>query len=705
MKRGKTVTMKQVADEAGVTAATVSLVLSKSPKISAATREKVLQVARRMGYRRNPYVSALMTARRERGKNRASATRPVLAFCTAIDSGRACPLSSVPADGYFAHAAERATEQGYRLERYNLMQKGMTSRRATEILYTRNVSGVLLLAFPDLRDSRALEWKHFPLVSLGFALSAPTIDRVASDYFQSMMTAIEQCHRRGYRRIGLVLSADDNPRVNRRWLAAYLMEQQHLAGLRRLQPLTMRQWSDQRLFTWLRRNRPDVIVTPWGQSVLDKLTAGDWRIPEKLGLVTLNRSDPAGPISGIYQNPPLLAARAVDMLVGAVERNERGLPEFPNSLFIDGVWNEGTTLREAETPPSLPRPGPGADAPKRGSLSMRELAGRLDLHVSTVSLSLRDSPKISAETRRRVQEAAAALGYRPNPYISALMTEKRSGKLPRFRPRLAFITTFPTPDGWRRWTPTLVDCLAGARARAKEKGFRIDEVWLPPGQGRDEACAEDLRRRSVQGLMFAPLPSTGLRLSIRWEWFCMVAVSFTWNWPSLHRVVNDHYSSMRRAVRECHRLGYRRIGLALSTSATARVQNRWLAAYLMQRREFEELTSLPPLVIEQWEPEAVARWLKRSRPEVIVAPNTDPLLPWLREWGYAVPGDIGFVSLSCPGRTGPESGIYQNARLLGSRATDALVDLVERSEYGIPAHPSTLMIDGAWVPGRTVNRR
>ncbi len=47
-------------------------------------------------------------------------------------------------------------------------------------------------------------------------------------------------------------------------------------------------------------------------------------------------------------------------------------------------------------------------------LTLADLATRLALNKSSVSLALRDSERISVETRARVQEAARRLGYRPN---------------------------------------------------------------------------------------------------------------------------------------------------------------------------------------------------------------------------------------------------------------------------------------------------
>ena len=65
------VTMKTIAAQAGVTQATVSMCLANSPRIPAATRERIQAVADRLGYRPNPYVSALMRIRRQgRGTTR-----------------------------------------------------------------------------------------------------------------------------------------------------------------------------------------------------------------------------------------------------------------------------------------------------------------------------------------------------------------------------------------------------------------------------------------------------------------------------------------------------------------------------------------------------------------------------------------------------------------------------------------------------------
>ncbi|CAO3440277.1 LacI family DNA-binding transcriptional regulator [Azospirillum endophyticum] len=51
------------------------------------------------------------------------------------------------------------------------------------------------------------------------------------------------------------------------------------------------------------------------------------------------------------------------------------------------------------------------DSRKRGSVTLTEVAGHAGVSRSTVSLVLRGSPLVAAETRERVQAAMAALGY------------------------------------------------------------------------------------------------------------------------------------------------------------------------------------------------------------------------------------------------------------------------------------------------------
>lgn len=58
------------------------------------------------------------------------------------------------------------------------------------------------------------------------------------------------------------------------------------------------------------------------------------------------------------------------------------------------------------------------------AITIKDLAEKLNISVSTVSRALKDNPEISQETRKTVQALAKELGYRPNPIAVALKTQK-----------------------------------------------------------------------------------------------------------------------------------------------------------------------------------------------------------------------------------------------------------------------------------------
>lgn len=61
----------------------------------------------------------------------------------------------------------------------------------------------------------------------------------------------------------------------------------------------------------------------------------------------------------------------------------------------------------------------------RNAVSLQHIAVKAGVTKGTVSLALRNHPRISAATPVRVQAVAAELGYRPNPAVAAWMSHRR----------------------------------------------------------------------------------------------------------------------------------------------------------------------------------------------------------------------------------------------------------------------------------------
>ena len=82
-------------------------------------------------------------------------------------------------------------------------------------------------------------------------------------------------------------------------------------------------------------------------------------------------------------------------------------------------------------------------------ITLKEVAQKAGVSIMTASRALRNQANVTTLTRDKVEKAAQALNYRPNPLVSALMSYRRASRIIRDTLTLAFITNFPRRDGWK----------------------------------------------------------------------------------------------------------------------------------------------------------------------------------------------------------------------------------------------------------------
>jgi DNA-binding LacI/PurR family transcriptional regulator len=332
--------------------------------------------------------------------------------------------------------------------------------------------------------------------------------------------------------------------------------------------------------------------------------------------------------------------------------------------------------------------------------TMQQIADVVGCSRMAVSLALRNSPKISAPMIARIHKVADELGYRPNPMVSALMTQLRHGRTVKRPTTIAYVTAYPTEDGWRQ--PGLfTEFHTGAEKRAEALGYKLEEYWLRrPGLSEKRFC-DVLFARNVLGLVIAPLPSGGGTLGLDWPRFATAAIGYSVTSPSIHRASNDQYSTIRLAIAELTRLGYRRIGLALTRDGDERVKNNWSAGMLVEQSMIPADRRIPVLLADGPFDEAFSTWFSHHRPDVVLTQS------WqcrrvLKDLGLRVPEDVGLASLGVAEGEADWAGANQNAELVGAAALDLVDAQLRRNEYGIPVQQKTLLIPGHWVAGPTV---
>ena len=336
----KPVTLAEIAKRAGVSVMTVSRALRKQSNISPETQKKIQDIADQLGYRPNPLVSALMTYRRS--------AKPVpahvsIGFITNFPTRDGWKVSKLYQE-FFQGVSESADRHGFGVEIFWLREPGMTTERLTQILLTRSIHGLVIAPLSAAHGELDLDWQHFSAVTFGYSLTKPLLHRAVNHQFRSMRLAMRELRKLGYQRLGLALPSSLNERVDRQWVASFLVEQLHLDHNVPLFVPEDPQWSFENFRKWFNAHKPDAVIS-------HEEVAYDWlkklgaHVPDDVGFVHLNCADDSGQFAGIYQNGPTVGAVAVDFLIGMIHRNERGEPALPHSLLVEGTWVAGKTVR------------------------------------------------------------------------------------------------------------------------------------------------------------------------------------------------------------------------------------------------------------------------------------------------------------------------------------------------------------------------
>lgn len=338
-------------------------------------------------------------------------------------------------------------------------------------------------------------------------------------------------------------------------------------------------------------------------------------------------------------------------------------------------------------------------------VTQQSVAAAAGVHPSTVSLALRNDPRLRRETRDRVREVAARLGYAENPLVSMLMARVRRKNV-TYRGTLALVRTVPmgliqTPGHVHRGFH------AGARRRAEELGYKLDEFRMGADLRSPATLTKMLEAREIAGVVVVHTPSSVCPdrcLPFDLSNFAAVSIGVPLIRPALHYVANDQFMRTIIAAREAVSLGYRRPGLVIEDRFDSHMAHRCSAGFWAVQQYVPEIESIPILQVKGSESRSqLRRWLRRYRPDVVFSPRA---WVWeeLKSEGLRVPDDIGWVDLDWLPEHAPASGVYGNFEQTGSSAVDIVVSQIHHGERGAPAHPACHFIAGSWVDGATVRK-
>jgi LacI family transcriptional regulator len=337
-------------------------------------------------------------------------------------------------------------------------------------------------------------------------------------------------------------------------------------------------------------------------------------------------------------------------------------------------------------------------------VTLAEIAQRLGVTTATVSLALRNSPTISAETRRKVQEMAAEMGYRPDPRLSSLMSFLRTQREAPFRATLAYIHDFPEPDGHMKLS-THAAFFRGVKERAGALGYTVELFWVREPGMTAARLSKILSARGIPGALITTPCMSEWPLREPLEGLAVAVIGYTnWLYPCC-RACNNQFRSMQTAIAELEARGYRRIGFAMHDLDDRDAAHAWLAAYLGHHHSLPASRRVKPLLgprDEIFSEDRICEWIEKNKPDAIIG-HTDPLVDRLRQLGFRMPEDIGFASLDLFERYDRLkcSGINQRSYHVGLNAVELVISQINYGENFIREIPRLVLVEGVWEEGVT----
>lgn len=355
--------------------------------------------------------------------------------------------------------------------------------------------------------------------------------------------------------------------------------------------------------------------------------------------------------------------------------------------------------------PPVPSPSPPDGLPEDvetgARITLRDIAREMKVTAMTVSLALRDNPRVSKALREDIQQKAREMGYRSDPMLSALSSLRHRKKQRPIQATLAWINSWRPPEKLRQYLEFDL-YWQGAVQAAEKLGYRVEEFIVA-----DDVSLKKLekifRARNIYGVLLPPQPLGSINWTIV-PWDSLHTVRFgygNYQLPDFHMVTSDQNANAVLAFSEVQRKGYRRIGFVGGKSN----RRLFLSGFLQAQIAVPPSERVQPLLYETASPSVIdlVAWCKKERPDAILsdAPEVADLLAQI---GLKIPDDVAVATFSTlDGHV--NAGIYQNSREIGRIAIFLLHSLILDNARGIPTLPRKVAIPGTWVDGSSLPER
>ncbi len=315
-------------------------------------------------------------------------------------------------------------------------------------------------------------------------------------------------------------------------------------------------------------------------------------------------------------------------------------------------------------------------------VSMADIAARIGISKSAVSLALNGSPTIPAQTQEKVATIAKEMGYEKNKLVSVLMSNIKKSGIEKFSENIAVINANHDEFALQNH-PTLPKYFKGIESEAKRLGYLINEFWLHAPRFKTKPLHKILNSRGIRGgLILGHSFGTSFPDSFKsiWKNFHFISVGIKTLNPSLEMVSADHYAITKQATDKAIEMKFKRPALIVEEYIDELVDGRFLAGYIRAQMSFKDENKIPPFTKNHTDSgyaDALDAWIEQHKPDVILY-----LMNYTREalekskWNGKVP----LIQLEQRTKEGEWIGrMEQNNDIVGVIAMRRLADILSRN--------------------------
>lgn len=337
--------------------------------------------------------------------------------------------------------------------------------------------------------------------------------------------------------------------------------------------------------------------------------------------------------------------------------------------------------------------------------TMHDIAKKLGVSTTTVGLALKNSPRVSIQRRRKIQQVARAMEYRPDPALARLAVYRWNKPQSSYHGTIAWLRHWGMEDQRMKFKYH-EQIWRGTSQMAGRLGYRVEPVcWEPDFSAR--RLEQILVARGIQGILIPPHRPAPDWHEFAWDRFSVVRFGLSVPFPDANLVTPDSFRGMVTAVRRIHEYGYRRIGLVVGEFDVG-IGGNFCGGFLSACYYLDLKLKIPPLISNSTEyqrnakreNQAFRNWLERYRPDAIII-NEAHVISQLNELGYRIPEDIAVAATSVHDMP-IDAGMEQDAVAVGSVAVETLVKQINFNERGEPEHPCRILVESKWQDGSSL---